>query len=130
MQKVVFNAHYLAYIDSAVAEYWRDVGLAYPEGYIDRYAADMFLRKATVDYLGPARYDDRLSVLCRVANVGRSSLTMRFEIWRDEPTHPSRLVTADLVYVNVSVSTMRPDAVPVDVRRRIREYERTAPVET
>ena len=90
----------------------------------------MFLRKASVEYLGSARYDEQLSVLCRVAILGRTSLTMRFEIWRDEPAHPSPLVIADLVYVNVSVATMRPDALPDDLRKRVREYERTAPVET
>jgi YbgC/YbaW family acyl-CoA thioester hydrolase len=130
MQKVVFNAHYLTYIDTAIGEYWRQIGLPYPEGYVDRYAADLYLRKAIVEYLGSARYDDRLSVLCRVLSLGRSSMTMRFEIWRDEPAHPSPLVTADLVYVNVSVATMRPDALPEDLRARVRAYERIAPVET
>ena len=127
MQKVVFNAHYLAYIDTALAEYWREIGLPYPEGYVDRYAADLFLRKSTVEYLGSARYDDQLSVLCRVASLGRSSMTMRFEVWRDEPAHPTPLVTADLVYVNVSVATTRPEPLPEDLRTRVRSYERTAP---
>jgi YbgC/YbaW family acyl-CoA thioester hydrolase len=27
MQKIVFNGHYLTYIDTAVAEYWREIGL-------------------------------------------------------------------------------------------------------
>lgn len=130
MQKVVFNAHYLTYIDTAIAEYWRDIGLAYPEGYVDRYGTDMYLRKATIEYLGSAHYDDRLSVLCRVANLGRSSMTMRFEIWRDEPMQSSPLVTADLVYVNVNMTTMKPEALPEDLRRRVRAYEGTAPVET
>ena len=123
MQKVVFNAHYLTYIDTAIAEYWREIGLGYPDGYVDRYAADMFLRKATVEYLGSARYDDLLSVLCRVAALGRSSMTMRFEVWRDEPAHASPLVTAELVYVNVGVGTMRPEPLPDDLRRRVRDYE-------
>ena len=48
MQKVVFNGHYLTYIDTALADYWRAIGLAYPEGYVDKYANDMFLRKAGV----------------------------------------------------------------------------------
>ncbi|MDO8680851.1 MAG: hotdog domain-containing protein [Acidobacteriota bacterium] len=87
----------------------------------------MFLRKSTVEYLGSARYDDQLSVLCRVASLGRSSMTMRFEVWRDQPAHPSPLVTADLVYVNVSVATTRPEALPQDLRERVRAYEHTAP---
>jgi len=127
MQRVVFNAHNLTSLDTAIAEYWREIGLAYPDGYVDRYAADMFLRKSTVEYLGSAHYDDQLSVLCRVASLGRSSMTMRFEIWCDQPAHPSPLVTAELVYVNVSVGTMRPEPLPEDLRTRVRSYERTAP---
>ena len=127
MQKVVFNAHYLTYIDTAIADYWREIGLAYPEGYVDRYAADLFLRKSTVEYLASAHYDDQLSVLCRVASLGRTSMTMRFEIWRDQPAHPSPLVTAELVYVNVGVATGRPEGLPEDLRTRVRSYERTTP---
>ena len=130
MQKVVFNAHYLTYIDTAIAEYWRSIGLAYPEGYVDRYGNDLYLRKATVDYLGSARYDDALLVLCRVANLGRTSMTMRFEIWRDLPEQTAPLITADLVYVNVSMTTMKPEMLPDDVRARVRNYERIAPGES
>src|SRR5213076_2094749 len=74
MQKIVFNGHYLTYIDTAIAEYWREIGLPYPHGYVERYASDVFLRKATVEYLGSARYDDVLAVCCRVAKLGRSSM--------------------------------------------------------
>ena len=129
MQKVVFNAHYLTYIDTAIAEYWRDIGLAYPEGYVDRYGADVYLRKATVDYLGSAHYDDELSVLCRVAALGRTSMTMRFEIWCEKEDAAAPLVTADLVYVNVDASTKKAQPIPDELRARVRGYERVAPVE-
>src|SRR5437762_10105722 len=79
MQKIVFNGHYLTYIDTAVAEYWRAIGLAYPEGYVERYGADLFLRKATLEYLGSARYDQQLAVLARVARLGRTSMAFLFE---------------------------------------------------
>jgi YbgC/YbaW family acyl-CoA thioester hydrolase len=128
MQKVVFNAHYLTYIDSAIAEYWRDIGLPYPERYVDRYGADVYLRKATVDYLGSAHYDDELAVLCRVAALGRTSMTMRFEIWREKDGANAMLVTADLVYVNVAAATGKPAPLPDELRRCVAEYERTAPV--
>lgn len=130
MQKVVFNAHYLTYIDTALAEYWREIGLAYPDGYVERYGMDVFLRKAAIDYLGSARYDDQLSVLCRTASLGRSSMTLRFEIWRDDPAQTSPLVTADLIYVNVNVQSMRPESLPAEVRTRVRDYERTAAIES
>ncbi|HLE67372.1 MAG TPA: thioesterase family protein [Burkholderiales bacterium] len=128
MQKVVFNGHYLTYIDSAVAEYWREIGLPYPDGYVDRYANDLYLRKAGVEYHGSARYDEVLTVLCRVGRMGRSSMNFQFEIWRDEPAaSPAPLVTADLVYVNVEVATAKPAPLPRDLHERIRAYEHIAP---
>jgi len=125
MQKIVFNGHYLTYIDTAVAEYWREIGLPYPEGYVDRYWSDLFLRKATVEYLGPARYDDMLAVHSRVARLGRSSMTFRFEIRREGEDGP--LVTAELVYVNADPASMTAAPLPEDVRGRVHRYEKVAP---
>ena len=123
MQKIVFNAHYLTYIDTAIAEYWREIGLPYPHGYVDRYGHDIFLRKATVEYLGSARYDDMLTVCCRVAKLGRTSMTFQFEIYREAEL----LISAELVYVNAD-SSMRAAPLPEDVRERVRKYERVAPL--
>lgn len=122
MQKIVFNAHYLTYIDTAIAEYWREIDLPYPHGYVARYGSDIFLRKATVEYLGPARYDDELTVCCRVAKLGRSSMTFHFEIYRVAEL----LISAELVYVNADAS-MKAVPLPDDVRDRVRKYERVAP---
>ena len=130
MQKVVFNGHYLTYIDSAVADYWRAIGLPYQQGYVDRYANDMFLRKANVEYLGSAHYEDALCVHCRVSKLGRSSVTFLFEIWREAP-EPSAapLIAAELVYVNAEPSTMTAAALPEELRSRVRAHERKAPEE-
>jgi len=122
MQKIVFNGHYLTYIDTAIAEYWREIGLPYPHGYVDRYGSDIYLRKATVEYLGSAGYDDVLTVCCRVARLGRSSMTFHFEIYRDGEL----LITAELVYVNAD-SEKKAAPLPEDVRERVKRYERIAP---
>ena len=124
MQKIVFNGHYLTYIDTAIAEYWREIGLPYPHGYVDRYSSDVYLRKATVEYLGSARYDDELEVLCRVAKLGKSSMTFLFEILRQAESQP--LVTAELVYVNADAQ-MKAAPLPEELRERVRRYERVAP---
>ena len=127
MQKIVFNGHYLTYIDTAIAEYWREIGLPYPHGYVDRYKNDVYLRKATVEYLGSARYDDQLEVCCRVARLGRSSMTFLFEIYREGEDRP--LVTAELVYVNADPVSMKAAPLPDDVRSRVLRYERLAPAQ-
>jgi acyl-CoA thioester hydrolase len=127
MQKIVFNGHYLTYIDTAIAEYWREIGLPYPHGYVDRYQNDVYLRKATVEYLGSARYDDQLDIACRVARLGRSSMTFLFEIYRESEDKP--LVTAELVYVNADPGNMKAAPLPEDVRSRVLRYERLAPTQ-
>ncbi len=125
MQKIVFNGHYLTYIDTAVAEYWREIGLPYPQGYVERYGNDLYLRKATVEYLGSARYDETLAVYSRVAKLGRSSMTFCFEICRESAAAP--LVTAELVYVNADPATMKAAPLPEELRGRVQRYERVAP---
>jgi acyl-CoA thioester hydrolase len=137
MQKIVFNGHYLTYIDTAVAEYWREIGLPYPEGYVERYGSDLFLRKATVEYLGSARYDEMLEIYSRVCKLGRSSMTFNFEIYREtrngrethngREAHDAPLVSAELVYVNADPSAMKAAPLPDDVRSRVLAYERIAP---
>ena len=124
MQEIVFNGHYLTYIDTAIAEYWRVIGLPYPHGYVERYSSDVYLRKATVEYLGSARYDDELTVCCRVAKLGRSSMTFHFEIYREAEAAP--LVTAELVYVNADLA-MKAAPLPEELRARVRRYEKLAP---
>ena len=129
MQKIVFNGNYLNYIDVAVAEYWRAIGLPYPHGYVDRYGNDVFLRKASVDYVGSARYDDMLEVLVRVEKIGRTIMTFTFEIWRDSPDDSDRpLITAELVYVNADPRTMTPAPLPAAVRELISGFEKVAPL--
>ena len=123
MQKIVFNGHYLTYIDTAIADYWREIGLPYPEGYVERFGNDIYLRKATLEDLGSARYDDALAVCCRVARLGRSSMTFQFEIYRQAEV----LITAELVYVNADPSTMKAAPLPEDLRARVLRYERVAP---
>jgi YbgC/YbaW family acyl-CoA thioester hydrolase len=131
MQKIVFNGHYLNYIDVAVAEYWRAIGLPYPHGYVDRYGNDVYLRKAAVEYLESARYDDLLEILVRVSKLGRTSMTFRFEVWRIEPDRSgTALITAELVYVNADPATMRPVPLPEPVRDLIDKFEKASPVGT
>ena len=49
MQKIVFNAHYLMYIDTAMSEYWRALALPY-EASMHILGGEMYVKKATVEY--------------------------------------------------------------------------------
>ncbi len=126
MQGVVFNGHYLTYADVCATEYWRAIGVPYPSGFAD-LGIDAFVRKATVEYHAPARYDDELLACGRMARIGRSSADFVVSIFHDEDISRPR-VEVELVYVCVDGKSA-PCAWPEAVRERIRRYEATAPAE-
>ena len=127
-QDVVFNGNYFTYFDVAVAEYWRAIGVPYPDGYVDRYGSDVFAVKATAEYHGSARYDELLEVGCRAARIGRSSLVFQLGIWRaDKDGTLAHLTSGELVYVNADVKSHKSVAWPDEFKAAVLAYERTPP---
>ena len=122
MQRVVFNPQYLVYFDVAVAEYWRAMAAGkQPE--LHDYYLRLYSVKATIEFHAPARYDEEIDVCCRVALIGRSSLTFAFGIWRGD----EQLVSGEIVYVYTDQETQRSAPVPEPLRRAILAYERIEP---
>jgi len=118
MQKIVFNGHYLMYFDTAVASYWR--ALAMP--YHDTMAAlegDLYVRKATLEYEGSARYDDQCDVGLRCARIGTSSMVFVAAVFRGE----QRLVHGELVYVFADPVSQTSRPVPPMLREVLLGYE-------
>ena len=121
-QGIVFNGHYLLYFDIGITEYWRAIGYPYPDALLAE-GSDMFVKKASLEYHGPAHYDDLLDVLVRVARIGRTSLQFLLEIHRGE-TH---LIEGEIIYVNADPSTRKPTPVAAFLREAIARFERVAP---
>ena len=119
MQKIVFNAHYLMYFYTAVAGYWRALALPYAQT-MESLGGDLYVRKATVEYHGSARYDDQLEVGIRCARLGKSSLVFGAAAFRGE----QRLVQGDLVYVFADPATQTSRPVPEPLRDVLNAYER------
>jgi acyl-CoA thioester hydrolase len=99
-QGVVFNPQYFAYFDLAVTEYWRTLGVRYPED-LAAHGSDTFAVAARAEFHGSAGYDDELEVCCRVARIGRSSMQFLFAIYRRE----EHLTSGEIVYVNASAGS-------------------------
>ncbi len=108
MQKVVFNANYLAYIDDAVDTWFRLVF-----GEIEEAGFDFMLKKATIEWHGPARFGDLLDLDAAVARWGRTSFHVAVGGRVDERP----VFDASLVYVSTLPGAPRPVPVPDVVRR-------------
>ena len=122
-QDVVFNGNYFLYFDVAVAEYWRAIGIPYPDGYVNSYGTDVYAVKATAEYHGSATYDDMLDVGCRVGRIGRSSLQFVFGVWNGE----EHITSGELIYVNADTRTRKSAPWAQAFRKAVLDFERVAP---
>jgi YbgC/YbaW family acyl-CoA thioester hydrolase len=117
-QKIVFNGHYLMYFDTAVAGYWRSLAMPYAET-MATLAGDLFVRKATVEYEGSARYDDMLDIGMRCARIGNSSILFSGAAFRQDVL----LVRCELVYVFADPHTQTSRPVPEPLRAVLNAFE-------
>jgi YbgC/YbaW family acyl-CoA thioester hydrolase len=125
MQKIVFNAHYLMYFDTAIADYWRAVGLPY-EAAMVQLDGDIYVKKATVEYHASARADDQLDVALRCTRIGTASMVFTGAIFRGDQL----LITCELVYVFADPATQTSRPVPQVLRAILTDYEAGLPVVT
>ena len=118
MQKIVFNAHYLMYIDTAMSEYWRALALPY-EASMHILGGEMYVKKATVEYHASAKLDDTLDVGMRCARIGNSSCLFEAAIFCGDRL----LVTGELVYVFADPATQTSTPVPAALRAMLEGFE-------
>ena len=123
MQKIVFNAHYLMYFDTAVTDYWRALALPYVEA-MHLLGGDLYVKKATVEFHASARMDDRLDIAMKCGRVGNSSMVFAGAIFRGEEL----LITCELVYVFADPATQTSRPVPQMLRDILTGYEAGEPV--
>jgi YbgC/YbaW family acyl-CoA thioester hydrolase len=122
-QRIVFNAHYLTYIDTAFGEYWRAMGVAY-EDIPALLEGDLYVKKASIEYHGSARMDELIDVGLRCERIGNSSIRMGGAIFRGE----TLLITAELVYVFADPATQTSRPVPPLLRVLFDGFESGAEV--
>ena len=122
-QKIVFNAHYLMYFDTAIAGYWRAMAMPYAQT-MQYLGGDLFVRKATVEYHASARYDDVLDIGIRCARIGNSSILFDGTAFRQDEV----LVSCELVYVFADPEAENSRPVPQQLRDVLQAFESGKPM--
>ena len=123
MQKIVFNAHYLMYFDTAIADYWRAMALPYEEAML-ALGGDLYVRKATVEFNASARVDELLDVGMKCMRMGNSSILFAGGLFRGDDL----LVSCELVYVFADPATQTSKPVPPLLREILAGYEAGEPM--
>ena len=118
LQGIVFNGHFLLYLDTAVADYWRALALPYVES-MQGFGGDLYVRKSTLEYHASARYDEQLDIGIRSVRIGSSSMQFEGAVFRQD----TLLVAGELVYVFADPATQKSKPVPADLRALLQGYE-------
>jgi YbgC/YbaW family acyl-CoA thioester hydrolase len=118
MQRIVFNAHYLMYFDTAVAGYWRAMAMPYHET-MEALQGDFYARKATLEYEASARYDEQIETGVRCAHLGTTSMRLQLAVFRAEQL----LVQGELVYVFADPATQTSKPIPAPLREWFQAFE-------
>ena len=118
MQKIVFNAHYLMYFDTAIADYWRALALPY-QASMDALEGDLYVVKATVEFHASARVDDQVEVAMKCSRIGTSSMVFTGAIFRGE----EHLISGEIVYVFADPATQKSRPVPDVLRQTVLGFE-------
>lgn len=123
MQKIVFNAHYLMYVDTAVSDYWRALALPYEES-MQRLGGDLYVKKASIEFHASARMDDQVDVAVKCSRIGNSSMVFTGAIFRAEEL----LITCELIYVFADPVTQTSKPVPAALREILTGFEAGEPM--
>jgi YbgC/YbaW family acyl-CoA thioester hydrolase len=118
LQKIVFNAHYLMYFDTAITDYWRALALPY-EAAMHQLGGDLYVKKSSLEFHGSARFDDQLDIGLKCARIGNSSMGFVGGIFRGHEL----LVTCELIYVFADPATQTAKPVPQALRDVLNGFE-------
>lgn len=107
---VVYYANYLKFLERARTEWLRALGIEQTE-LAEQDGVLFVVRRVEADYLKPARFNDALTVECRLAEIGRASLEMDQGIRRGEEL----LLSARVRAACVTAGQFRPARIPAHI---------------
>ena len=116
-QNIVFYAHYLTYFDTAIYEYLRWVDFDHIQ-MVKELELDFHVVKSTVEYLGPAHFDEELELGVLPGNVGNSSVTWQIGVFRKNG--PDCLALGEIIWVCAKTGTHRSHHLPEDFKSRVK----------
>lgn len=114
MQRVVFNANYLAYCDDAVDSWFRAVLTPGGEGF-ESIGFDFMLKTATLTWHAPLVFGETAALACSVQRWGNAS----FDVGIAATAGGAARFDATITYVSVTPGANTPTRIPEVVRERL-----------
>ena len=114
-QGVVFHGHWLAYFDDAMTRFvdW----LGHPPKVVFFSTFDVMVVKATLEWQGPAGFDDEVDIAVVPRRIGTAS----FELTYTATVAARPACTGTVTYVSVKPGTAESCPIPDGIRSRLAE---------
>ena len=106
-QGVVFNAHYMAYMDHAMETWLRPI-----HALREAHAWEMMLKRCNIEWFGSLSIGDLLDIDVAVARWGLTS----FDLGYRGRCGDREIFRARVVYVSVELETLAPMETPAEIR--------------
>jgi acyl-CoA thioester hydrolase len=123
---VVFYANYLKFLERGRTEWLRAIG--YEQDVLRERSAILFaVRRVTIDYLVPARFNDCLTVASRLVRAGGASLEFDQRVMRD--ADDTCCCRGAVKVACIDAGTLRPTRLPADLLSELLPFV-SGPAET
>ena len=114
-QGVVFHGHWLAYFDDAMTRFVDWLGYPPREAFFSTF--DVMVVKATLEWKGPAGFDDDVDIAVAPSRIGTASFDLVYRA--DVAGRPA--CTGTVTYVSVKPGSAESCPIPDGIRGRLGE---------
>jgi acyl-CoA thioester hydrolase len=115
MQGIVFNANWLTYFDDACTRFFEHLGYRPQDTFMGSGPFDFTVVRATLEWKGPARFDDEVLIAIRPTRIGTKS----FELTSTATVDGTPACEGAITYVSVKPGTLDSTPLPDEVRSRM-----------
>ncbi|MGH9038673.1 MAG: acyl-CoA thioesterase [Acidimicrobiia bacterium] len=112
-QGVVFHGHWLAYFDDAMTRFVDWLGFPPKATFAGHF--DVMVVKASLEWSGPAGFDDEVDIEVEPVRLGTASFDLRYTA----SVAGATVCTAVVTYVSVTPGTPQATPIPEDVRAKL-----------
>lgn len=114
-QGVVFNAHWMTYLDDALTHYFKYLGYEPKVMFFEQEGFDVVLAHAHIDWHGPARFDDLIELSAEPRRLGQASFDLGYTAIVDGEIRLQATVT----YVSIDPTTNASRPIPAEIRSKL-----------
>lgn len=123
-QSHVYHSRYLEIADAGFSDRMA-VLLGMPYSHFIDHGFDPALVATEIQFMAPARYEDRIQVYVKPLRVGTSSLQVSIRLVREQDQLPIASITT--TYVNYDVESERARAIPEPIATALRREVDSTP---